>query len=155
MAATHNSQGLNTDGWPPDIEAIIDDRAAGLTIEAIAERHSKSAKTISRRLQLPGVRAEIAQRQLDRFASTRARLVTDSERAAAVLAELLDSEDERLRLQAAVQLLVTASRWHHQLHAEQQVEDRLQALERRDRNQQDIDAQTQRITRPTTKHQEN
>lgn len=155
MAATNHAQGLNTDGWPPDIEAVIEDRAAGLTIEAIAQRHNKSTKTISRRLQLPGVCAEIAQRQLDRFASTRARLVTDSDRAAEVLAGLLDSEDERLRLQAAVQLLVTASRWHHQLYAEHQVEDRLQALERRDRNQQDIDAQAQRVTRSTAKNQEN
>jgi hypothetical protein len=155
MAYSDDTHGLNTDGWPPDIEAIIEDRAAGLTIEAIAERHHKSTKTIARRLQLPGVRAEIAQRQLDRFATTRARLVTDSDRAARVLADLLDSEDERLRLQAAVQLLVTASRWHHQLHAEHQVEDRLQALERREQNQQEIDAQRQRITGRTTPNQEN
>lgn len=117
------------DRWPPDVEPMIEARVAGATHEEIGEGLGKSARTVARRLALPGVAAEITRRQLDAFGATRAKLVTNSEQAARVLSDLLRSEDEAVQLRAAVQLLTLAGRLHHQTLVEHELVERVEALE--------------------------
>lgn len=115
--------------WPPDVEPMIEARAAGATHGEIATSLGKSTKTVARRLALPGIAAEITRRQLDAFGATRARLVADSGRAARVLAGLLDNGDPAVELRAAVQLLTLAGRLHHQTLVEHELVERVEALE--------------------------
>jgi CII-binding regulator of phage lambda lysogenization HflD len=108
---------------------MIEARVTGATHDEIGGSLGKSARTVARRLALPGVAAEVTRRQLDAFGATRSKLVTNSERAARVLSDLLESEDEAVQLRAAVQLLTLAGRLHHQTLVEHELVERVEALE--------------------------
>lgn len=115
--------------WPTDVEAIIEARASGATEDEIGELLGYSARTVRRRLALPGVAAAITRNQADRVGALRSRLVIHSDRAIDVLVELLDSPDDRVRERAATRMLDIAGRFHHQAQREIDLQQRVEQLE--------------------------
>lgn len=124
----HKPESESTD-WGPDTEAMIEARASGASHATIAEMLGVSAKTVARRLAQHGVAASVTQHRRDRVEAIVATLVTKSEHASEVLGELLDSDNERIRLTSASRLISMSVSQHRQHLIEDEVAKRIEALE--------------------------
>lgn len=113
----------------PADEMICQLLAEGWTHARIGAEMGVSTKTIQRRLQMPEFASELSRRRRAVVAATTAALEHMGVAALASLRELLDSNDDRLKLRSVELILQLGRRYHQEDLIEQQVLARLEAVE--------------------------
>lgn len=102
----------------------------GISQNAAGEILGVSSRTVRRRLKEPGFRSRVDELRRDRLAVTTARLVRISDSAVDALEQLLDSEDDRLRLRTAQTVLSLGRRHHREETIEMNLTARMEEIER-------------------------
>ena len=123
------SENEPTTDLDPTDDRICTLLAEGWTHARIAEDVGLSAKTIQRRLQVPEFASELTRRRRAVVAATTAGLEHMGVAALTALRELLDSDDDRLKLRSVELVLQLGRRYHQEDLIEQQVLARLEAVE--------------------------
>lgn len=115
-------------GWDPDDERMMALLAAGYTHARVAEEVGTCAKTVQRRLQLPGFKERVDELKRDLHAESWSRLLGLRDKALGVLDAAMDSNIERTRLQAARTVFELGTRIRKE-QASEEILDRVKGLE--------------------------
>lgn len=123
------SQDDATSDLDPRDDKVCSLLAEGWTHGRIGAEVGVSTKTVQRLLQMPEFASELNRRRRAVVAATTAALEHMGVAALTALRELLDSDDDRLRLRSVELVLQLGRRYHQEDLVEQQILARLEAVE--------------------------